>query len=459
MSGACVILALGCSGASDDNVPGPTANDATIQSSSPLPEPLPAAATTTPAITRHVILAEAGTGYPIPKLSRLLQFYPIAVIGEVEQTLVPIDPRPGYLGLSTGEIQDLQSKAGGSPIPSDALARPPGNMTSIYSIKVLESIVGDKFAAGQHFALLQPGGVFEGVAYENDGDPAILVGSTYIFFVAPFQSSNFQLPKDYDQFGQDYQQIYYSSAPARFIVEDGETKAVNPTWDGTCPECETNSLVGRPVDEAVSLVRDAHAGKPIPAPQPVTPAPTTPPNLIADVAIDGDPKGNQANALDGRQACVALAEGGTATVDLTVRGVPRFDSDSYSKGIAGFSVTFKFDPAKLQIVGVNPDGDSNTILAADGDRLAFDVIDTDGNPEPPAAPLPADKGYLKLDMLDISQKYEHGDGVLARLVVRGIGKGSTDISISDAQIFDASANSYDVQSVLGATARIGESCP
>lgn len=147
-------------------------------------------------------------------------------------------------------------------------------MTSIYSVRVLESVVGDALPTGTHFALVQPGGVFEGVAYENEGDSVVLMGSTYLFLLAPFASSNFHLPEGYDKLGEEYQQLYRSSAEARLIVVDGKTKSMTQVYDSFCPQCESRSLDGRSLDDAVAIIRDTFAGKPVPTPVP-TVAPTT----------------------------------------------------------------------------------------------------------------------------------------------------------------------------------------
>jgi hypothetical protein len=155
------------------------------------------------------------------------------------------------------------------------LARPPGNWTSIYSVRVLESVVGDALPTGTHFALVQPGGVFEGVAYENEGDSVVLMGSTYLFLLAPFESSNFHLPEGYDQLGEEYQQLYRNSAEARFSVVDGETKSMTQVYDSFCPECESRSLDGRSIDDAVAIIQNASTGQPLPTNNLPTAEPTT----------------------------------------------------------------------------------------------------------------------------------------------------------------------------------------
>jgi hypothetical protein len=231
----------------------------------PGPNPTVVATTTssTPAITPPVIesrisLTEREFGFPSLTIADLLRVYPTVVVGRVEQVLQPFDPRAGFLGYSQSQIEALEASPKGGPIPPDMLARPPGSMSSIYAVRVLANVVGEGPRPDGMFALMQPGGVFESVAYENGGDPIVLLGSTYLFFLTPLliRASNYTLPDGYEELPEEYQQPYISSAEARFLVVDGQLEAIGPESGDDCSQCEDHSLVGRTLYETVRFIRD-----------------------------------------------------------------------------------------------------------------------------------------------------------------------------------------------------------
>jgi hypothetical protein len=410
-----------------------------------------------PAIKERVTLG-SGVWPPVGTVDELLRLYPTVLVGRVDGVLQSFDPRPGALGLSQEELDALQAGPKGAPLPSDILNRPPGNGSSVYSITVVNSILGD---IGDSFALMQSGGIYEGKAYEFEGDPVVLPGSTYLFFLEEFdwRASGFVLNAGYDKLGAQYQTIYQAPAFGRFLVDDGKLQAVDPRWSVGCETCDALSLLNRSLDEAVTLIHDASEGKPLPTRFPATPAATPAAYALTSVNVDTDSLGNSAKSLGSRQECISMDAAAERILDLTVQGVPEFDSESYSKGIAGLGVTLRWDPSEILITAFNPEGDSDTILAGDGDRIGLEIIDTDGVLGPPTSPLPANKGYLRIDMADASQNYEHGDGVLVRLVLRAVGSGTTDISIGELAVYDASGTAYSVGSVSNAKIVVDGNCP
>ncbi len=408
------------------------------------------------------IIRTSGSGFFLtPKVSSVLHQYPDVVVGRIDGVLQSFDPRPGFLGLSQEEIDELQSGPKGGPLPSDALARPPGSGSSVYSVTVVDGILGSLLSAGDKFALMQPGGVFEDTAYENQGDPVLLPGSTYILFLKPFdlEKNDYRLPEGYDGLPSGYQRIFRSSTEARYLINNGDVQPIAPDWMLGCDNCDVASLLGHSVDEAIALILDAKEGTPLPSPAARFSAPTAAPYTLSSVALDADPSGNSRNLAISDEACAGIALGESATIDITVRGIPPFDAATYAKGIAGFGATIEFDPAVLVIEAVNPSGDENTILAAGGERIAFEVVDTDGELGPPTTGFPAEKGFLRLDFVDASRVFEDGDGVLAKLVVRAVGVGETELEISQLEVYDASASTYDVASVSGAKIFVAGQCP
>lgn len=148
----------------------------------------------------------------------------------------------------------------------------------------------------------------------------------------------------------------------------------------------------------------------------------------------------------------------TRTIDVTVESVPTYDASVHKGGLAASGFTVDFDPAVIQILAVNPRGDADSLLAAGGNRVAFDIIDADGTLGAPFTPLPATGGHLRVDMADISQNFESGSGVLARLLIVPIGGGESALAIRDVEIVDASSTAYAVAKTQGATIAVAGSC-
>lgn len=208
-----------------------------------------------PVITDHRILVHGDGCYLEPAIDAL-RVYPTVVIGRVEDMLQHFDPRPGYLGVPQSVIDEIEAMppGKGGPIPPEMLTRPPGSGTSMYSVRVLTEVAGEGPEEGQMFAIVQPGGVFENVAYENLGDPVLLPGSTYLFFLKVFnwQASGYHLPEGYENLPSDFQRIYLSAPAYRYLV-DGQLKDVDPTRSND--DCFDLSLVGLTAYDAITLIR------------------------------------------------------------------------------------------------------------------------------------------------------------------------------------------------------------
>ncbi len=152
----------------------------------------------------------------------------------------------------------------------------------------------------------------------------------------------------------------------------------------------------------------------------------------------------------------------TLMVDVTVDSIPGFDPGSETGGLSSFGFNLHFDPGKVAILGVNPGGDSDTLLAASGQRTPFDVIDGDASIGPEADSLPAVTGNLRVDMGDLStSNVESGSGVLARLVLVGVASGVSYLELSDVLITDspAQAAAYAIDSVLNGQVAVATGCP
>jgi hypothetical protein len=194
------------------------------------------------------------------------------------------------------------------------------------------------------------------------------------------------------------------------------------------------------------------------------------PSSIAtlDVAIDTDVSSNSDNKLGPTDVCntTRLKVGDTMDVDIVVRGVPPFDPTTYTNGIGAYGTNLLFDPAILQVSKVQT-FDGPTILKAGGTPIPFVILDYAYNPSPSGVDSvrndpPGTTGDTRIDVVDLSQHYESGDGVLTRVTLQAVGSGKSRLDLTDLitrnpepQILMAGSFQYKVRH-SSATAIVGD---
>jgi len=148
----------------------------------------------------------------------------------------------------------------------EALTRPPGNGFTVYAVDVLKVIGPSDVTAGNSIAILQGGGVFQGVVYEYGGDPVIELATTYLFFL---NQSEPPFPHPWG--------VTFGSPPfGRFPLDAaGRAQAVNSAW---AKYGAVAAIAGLTADEASAKVA---ATLPLLPPRP--PSPSSPP--VAPPAI------------------------------------------------------------------------------------------------------------------------------------------------------------------------------
>lgn len=204
-------------------------------------------------------------------LQNMLWWHDTIIVGRVSGVLQPFDPRPGYLGSTPPAYSDVAT------VEQDAWTRPPGNLFTVYAVNVMRVIGPSRAKAGDTVAILQPGGVFEGVAYEDADDPMIEVGSTYLVFL---RSWDISIPHPWGG--------AFSSPPfGRFPLDAaGRTQAVNSRW---AREAAVAAIAGLTVDEAAAKIE---ATSRLPTPPPYTPpicsTVTRSPTLTVTPAVTGN---------------------------------------------------------------------------------------------------------------------------------------------------------------------------
>lgn len=156
------------------------------------------------------------------------------------------------------------------------------------------------------------------------------------------------------------------------------------------------------------------------------------------VAIDVNTSGNGDNALGPTEACNAtpLQVGDSLDVDVVIRGVPQYEpgasSEPYGRnGIAGFGFNFLFDPAILQVNGVQA-FDGPTILKAAENTIKLVGLDYDGR-DPSSREGPAGTtGNVRVDMFGgvPAQPLPSGDGVLTRITLQAVREGTSRLDLT-----------------------------
>ncbi len=156
-------------------------------------------------------------------------------------------------------------------------------------------------------------------------------------------------------------------------------------------------------------------------------------NTAITVGIDTDATGNQALSLGAIDGCRLVQQGDTFQVDVFAKGIPA--PSGFFDGISGFAFNFKYDPNVINVTAI----DANLMLAGGGTRDPFEVTN----------PLPDTDGNFRADEADLSQRFESGDGVLARLTLLAVGPGVSPLTLGD----DASSDADGIPDVLGAAGR------
>jgi len=155
-----------------------------VTPSTPTSSPL---RTSTEEIRERRVIGEGYESAPW-SLEGLVQSYDVVIVGTVSDVLLPFDPRPNPDFFDDFEAAHPSNeprpaghpKAGPQPTPSEYGQ---GRGFTIYTVTVERVVRLTAATLGSTVSLFHSGGVFRGVAYEEERDPVIEVGSTYLFFL------------------------------------------------------------------------------------------------------------------------------------------------------------------------------------------------------------------------------------------------------------------------------------
>ena len=140
----------------------------------------------------------------------------------------------------------------------------------------------------------------------------------------------------------------------------------------------------------------------------VADAPTHAQQADTSIGIDADASGNTDTALGAIDDCVVISEGESHEVDIFVRDVT---------DLLAWEAVLTFEPGVLEVV----DGDVQLFMAA---NEGSDVQDVSGE-------LPDSDGRYWVQAFDAADPLapDSGSGVLARVTVKGIGPGVSELRL------------------------------
>lgn len=269
------VFVTACDEAEESLPQGPAA---TSQQIPPSPSVAVALGGTDPATVHSM-----GNALYAPQYTSLVEtarVYNEVIVGTVTNILLPFDPRPGYQGLSVEDVVGASPKSSWTP-SAEEMARAPGRDFSVYAVKVDTVIQSKLLKVGDEIGILQSGGLFEGEAYQTDGDPIIQGGARYLFFLEPYPGLEEISVKE--TWGTTY-----SGPPfGRFSIdESGRLAAVDAMW--LCEVCKApRTLQGTTADVAAQRIQLASEGKLsevdlAPVPEAPTPQPIITPIVTTD---------------------------------------------------------------------------------------------------------------------------------------------------------------------------------
>lgn len=167
----------------------------------------------------------------------------------MRSTAIAVVTVVGYeeITSSTDDIPpDLRDADGGGRATQQRLRIP---TLTRFDVKVERVIAGDIQMSRQSIAsVLQTGGYSDGVAYEVEGDPLLVVGASYLLFFGPIE--------------QPGPPAYWVEPLGRFRIDNGR---LEPTpWVGGIGGRSGigDALGGRTVDEAAAIVGDVLTAAP-----------------------------------------------------------------------------------------------------------------------------------------------------------------------------------------------------
>lgn len=172
------------------------------------------------------------------------------VIVQIAGVTVPYDPRPGYLGVPTSDPDETPPLNKPVYTPTDEeRGRPPGRTYTVYAATVRER--GSTLTRpGETIYIGQSGGTWDGLVYQDAGNPLLVEGHTYLMGLQPNAP---ELAGLVDGRG------YWVAPPfTRFVVDESGT--LLPVDDSWSDMPAVRELTGLTAKDAMARIAATGAG-------------------------------------------------------------------------------------------------------------------------------------------------------------------------------------------------------
>ncbi|HUF54312.1 MAG TPA: cohesin domain-containing protein [Dehalococcoidia bacterium] len=165
------------------------------------------------------------------------------------------------------------------------------------------------------------------------------------------------------------------------------------------------------------------------------------------IAIDTDTSGNDPTTVGAVDVCSRIEVGDEYEVDVVVQGIPELDEGGE---LVSFEFVLHYDGRYVEIIDADVTGQ---LL---GEAPGSNVIDFTNE-------TPDDDGQFTVAAVDFGEGAdESGDGVLARLTLRGIGQGTSDLALTGILLHDSSPpeqiDHYEFDTVQNGLISVGVDC-
>jgi hypothetical protein len=165
------------------------------------------------------------------------------------------------------------------------------------------------------------------------------------------------------------------------------------------------------------------------------------------IAVDTVTSGNSPATVGAVDVCSRIEVGDEYDVDIVVEGIPELDEGGE---LVSFEFVFRYDERYVEIVGADVTGQ---LL---GELPGSNVIDFTNE-------TPDDDGVFQVAAVDFGTGAdESGDGVLARLTLRGTGQGTSALSLTSILLHDSSPEDiidrYEFDAVQNGLIAVGVDC-
>lgn len=169
------------------------------------------------------------------------------VLGRVTGIALPFDPRVGYGGVAPETAPPGHPKSSYKPTEEE-IQRPPGRLFTVFAVEVIDP-GSSNLAQGDTINVGQSAGLWEGKQYQDEGNPPLVTGMTYLLAIMPSETVEGLVGSG-----------YFMGPPfTSFRIVAGAVQPLDAAWDYLPAVRE---LEGKPAQGALASILDARRRAP-----------------------------------------------------------------------------------------------------------------------------------------------------------------------------------------------------